>query len=208
VIALPPIGYDFQPVFIRISTVNAHAEGVYDVRFECARCKYGVWARARGKGEGSDTALVVRASDRAAALNADVAARHDAERLVYASPCPRCGKHNPKVVKWAKAERKKAARRHVMRLLSTGAATAGAVVFIPVMMYAGITAFVGGKGNDDSILAVGAVVFSALAGYMPLAMWRELKPVPPQWSVFKRTPKQVEFLKDDPYRGAQPLAER
>ena len=193
-------------VFVRISTVNVHAEGVYDVRFECARCKYAAWARAHGKGEGSDTALVVRASDRAAAMNADVAARRDAERLVYASPCPRCGKHNPQVVKWAKVERKKAARRHIMRLLSTGAATVGAVVFIPLMIYAGIASFSGGK--EDSILAVGAFVFSALAAYMPFAMWRELKPTPKQWSVFKHTPKQVEFLKDDPYRGAQPLTEK
>lgn len=157
-------------------------------------------------GEGSDTALYVRASDRAAAINADIAARHDAERLVYASPCPRCGKHHPKVVAWSKLERKKAARRRVMRIASTAVASLGAAIFIPLFLWIGITTLIHMENRREAISGLGLIGFGVpLLGYMPWAMWREMKPVRPNWSVFKRQSKNVEFLKEDPYRGAQPL---
>ena len=72
-----------------------------------------------------------------------------------------------------------------MRLLGTTAATIGALVFIPIMLWVGIGALVTHEKAEDPILAVGAIVVSALAGYTSLAMWRELKPVPPQWSSMK-----------------------
>jgi hypothetical protein len=46
------------------------------------------------------------------------------------------------------------------------------------------------------------LVATAGFGYLPFGMWRELKPVPPPWSVFDKKPDEVEFLQEDPYRGA------
>jgi hypothetical protein len=187
-------------MFVRISTIRAHAEGLFDVWYACTSCGFAGWARARGEGHGTDVGLYVNASSQKANVNANVAANHDAERLVHGCPCPRCGRHNPQIVAWAKAAESKAAFRRIVRLVSTVFAAAVAAVMIPLMAWAEFLAPRAGDHTDLGtllVMPIALVVFAAL----PVALWRGMKPYPPPWSVFAERPPSVEFLSDDPYRG-------
>lgn len=187
-------------MFVSISTIRAHAEGIFDVWYACASCGFAGWARAKGEGHGTDVGVYGSASSKKAAVNANVSANHDAERLVHGCPCPRCGRHNPQIVAWAKAAASKAAFRRIVRLASTGFATFVAAVMIPVMAWAAFMEPTAGNRTDWGSLLILPVMFAVLVA-LPLAFWRGMKPYPPPWSVFDQRPASVEFLADAPYRG-------
>jgi hypothetical protein len=190
-------------MFVRISTIRAYAEGVFDVWYACTSCGFAGWARAKGEGHGTDVGLYVNASSQKAAVNANVSANHDAERLVHGCPCPRCGRHNPQIVAWAKAAASKAAFRRIVRLVSTVLAAAVAAVMIPAMVWASVQEPTAGDHPRWETLLIVPVILAVLVA-LPLAIWRGMKPYPPPWSVFDQRPASVEFLSDDPYRGAGP----
>ena len=163
-----------------------HSQGVFDVWFACPHCGFESWARAYGVGSGFDTGVQKTASAANALVQANVMAEHAAMRAVHGSPCPRCAKHHPEVVRWAEnaiRERKKhEATRSIARALAWTSIACGV---------GGIVLAVVGRLELVELLTLGLVAAAPFA--IGRAMLALLKPIRTEWVLYPRTAPGVTF---------------
>jgi hypothetical protein len=115
------------------------------------------------------------------------AAMHD----VRGCPCPKCGKHDPEVVRFAANIRRENVKRRQWRPFAVVLAVLGALGTV-VALVVGIVAHAGALAIWGTM---GAATISALGVSLWLA-WRPLI----GFVIHETLPEGVEFLKDDPYR--------
>lgn len=168
------------------SKVTMHSQGVFDVWFACPHCGFESWARAYGVGSGFDTGVQKTASAANALVQANVMAEHAAMRAVHGSPCPRCAKHHPEVVKWAENAIRERKRREATR------ATARVLVWTSVVVGIGATVL-GLIGAIDRIEAI-ALLFVGAAPYgIARVMLAMMGPVHVEWILYPKTAPGVTF---------------
>jgi predicted RNA-binding Zn-ribbon protein involved in translation (DUF1610 family) len=178
-------------VLLPISLVKVRTDRNFDVPFECPHCSYTGWARARGQATGLDAGPFSTASARTAYEHSDLMAKQAAMYDVRGCPCPKCGKHDPEVARFAANIRWENAKRKRWRPFALVLAILGGVG-TPVALVVGIV----GRFETLGVWGtMGAATISALG----VSLWFAWRPLI-GFVIHDTVPDGVEFLKDDPYR--------